>query len=199
MMKRWMMFVDGENLTIQAQKLDGTQSLSEGAYYAPDVFVWAPIGKRPSNFLPRERHNTVLSSQLSMLLGHPVRAYYYTSVYGNDAKLQATRKALWELGFQPQVFKKIRRDVKAKGVDIALATDMLSNAFLDNYDAAVLLAGDGDYCPIVDEVKHLGKQVYVCFFHGPNSGLCSKLKLASDGFVDIEYEFFEAHRQLQCE
>jgi len=196
-MKRWMMFVDGENLAIQARKQDGAQSLSESEYHTPDVFVWAPIGKRPLNFLPQERHNTELASQLSMLLSHPVRAYYYTSVYGNDQEVQATRKALWELGFQPRVFKKIRRDVKAKGVDIALATDMLSNAFLDNYDAAVLLAGDGDYCPIVDEVKHLGKQVYVCFFHGPDSGLSPELKLASDEFVDIGYGFFAAHRRLQ--
>ena len=40
---------------------------------------------------------------------------------------------------------------KAKGVDIALTTDMLSNAFLGNYDVAVLVAGDGDYVPLVEQ------------------------------------------------
>src|SRR4051794_12186407 len=45
----------------------------------------------------------------------------------------------------------------AKGVDISLTKDMLVQAFLGNYDIAVLVAADGDYLPVVEEVKRLGK------------------------------------------
>ena len=51
-----------------------------------------------------------------------------------------------------------------KGVDISLAKDLLSHAFLDNYDYAILYSGDGDYVPLVEEVKRIGKNVMVCFF-----------------------------------
>ena len=40
--------------------------------------------------------------------------------------------------FPPEVFKRKREGEKAKGVDIALSKDLLSHAYLDNYDVAVL-------------------------------------------------------------
>ena len=61
----------------------------------------------------------------------------------------------------------------SKGVDIALTCDMLSHASHDNYDVAVLIAGDGDYVPLVDEVKRLGKLVHLVFFQ--STGLNPKL------------------------
>ena len=57
---------------------------------------------------------------------------------------------------------------------------------LDNYDAAVLIAGDSDYVPLVEEVKRRGKVVYVGFFVGPKSGLSEELKLSSDGFFTTD-------------
>jgi hypothetical protein len=43
-LRRWMLFVDGENLTIRAQKLasDNAVNLQEGAEYRKNVFVWFP-------------------------------------------------------------------------------------------------------------------------------------------------------------
>jgi hypothetical protein len=43
-LRRWMMFVDGENLTFRAQCLatDKDVALQEGPYYMRDVFVWLP-------------------------------------------------------------------------------------------------------------------------------------------------------------
>jgi uncharacterized LabA/DUF88 family protein len=62
------------------------------------------------------------------------------------------------------VFKKDKQGRKTKGVDITLTRDMLSHAFRGNYDVARLIAGDGDYLPLIEEVKRLGKRVQVCFF-----------------------------------
>jgi len=126
---------------------------------------------------------------------HAIRSFYYTSVVGDDNRLQEVRHQLWGLGFNPRVFKKSRKEEKAKGVDIALATDFLSNAYKDNYDVAVLIAGDGDYLPLVEDIKRLGKVVYLAFFSGDGMGLNPELELASDRFFDMS-DFF---RTRWCE
>jgi hypothetical protein len=48
-LRPWMLFVDGENLTIRAQKLvsDKAVSLQEGAEYHKNVFVGFPGLKSP--------------------------------------------------------------------------------------------------------------------------------------------------------
>ena len=183
-LRRWMMFVDGENLTIRAQKWaqDKGVQLQEGPYYMRDVLVWLPENEATTRLLHREDGPEELQ-----LLG--VRAYYYTSTIGDENKIRSIREALWTIGFQPEVFKKPRKQYKTKGVDIALTTDLLGNAYRDNYDAAVLVAGDGDYVPLVEEVKRLGKVVHVAFFSEGRHGLSPELRLASDRFWKLEYAF----------
>jgi hypothetical protein len=182
--RRWMLFVDGENFTFRAQELSLRRNLDlqEGPYYERNVFVWLPgIGARDS-IVP----NAPVGIQ-------PVatRAYYYTSAVGDEAKLTRIKESLWGLGFHPEVFKKDRQSAKSKGVDIALAKDFISNAFLDNYEVAVLLAGDADYVPMVNEVKRLGKLVYVIFFHEKGLGLNRNLQVASDVFFKIDDSFIQ--------
>lgn len=46
-----------------------------------------------------------------------------------------------------------------KGIDILLATDMVSLAFRNAYDTAILVSGDSDYVPVVKEIQELGKRV----------------------------------------
>jgi uncharacterized LabA/DUF88 family protein len=60
---------------------------------------------------------------------------------------------------------------------------MLSHAFNNHYDVAVLIAGDGDFVPLVEEVKHLGKRVLLIFFSEAD-GLNPALKLAADDYCD---------------
>lgn len=124
------------------------------------------------------------------IAGAPIRAMYYTSMVGDDEAIRLASETLWELGFSPAVFKKARRDQKAKGVDIALTKDMLSHAYLNNYDTAVLMAGDGDYLPLVEEVKRLGKRVHLSFFD--SSATSFALKTACDRFCDLNPVFSAA-------
>ena len=51
-----------------------------------------------------------------------------------------------------------------KGVDIQLATDMITHSFKDNYDVAILVAGDTDYVGALQAVKDNGKNVEVALF-----------------------------------
>ncbi|MGD0310008.1 MAG: NYN domain-containing protein, partial [Acidobacteriota bacterium] len=141
MTPRWMLFVDGENLTLRAQALVASMakfSLPPGPLYREDVFVWLPRTACEHGAADLSIFHDV------HLGGPPLRSIYYTSLVGDEETLQKVRTDLWTLEFQPEVFKKTARDQKAKGVDISLTKDMLSHAFLDNYDIAVLVAGDGE-------------------------------------------------------
>ena len=121
-----------------------------------------------------------------------IRAHYYTSVVGDEDRIRDTERALWELEFQAEVFKKPKRDKKSKGVDITLARDMLGHAHQDHYDIALLVAGDGDYVPLVDAVKKTGKIVALSFF--AEHGLNESLKLSADDFFDVSNWFEERWR-----
>ncbi len=183
---RWMLFVDGENFTIRAQAVAKAHSftLQEGKHWLPDTFVWIPEWPATAGFA-----FSGISAIGVRKFG--IRAYYYTSVRGDTPKLEGIRESLWGLGFDPHVFRRPTGDRKAKGVDIALTKDMLSHAFLGNYDAAVLVAGDGDYVPLVEEVKRLGKLVFVLFFREPAAGFSEDLRRSADHFLDVTEAFFE--------
>ncbi len=51
-----------------------------------------------------------------------------------------------------------------KGVDVEFAIDVLDFAHLDRFDVAVLVAGDGDFVPLVRRVTSLGKHVLIAHF-----------------------------------
>ena len=145
-LRRWMLFVDGENLTFRAQRLAGEKGipLREGPYYMRDVMVWFP------EILGTTR-TLISSSGPEELQRLAVRACYYTSTIGSEDVLGTVKDRLWRIGFQPMVFKKPRTRSTTKGVDVALTTDLLSNAYRDNYDSVVLFAGDGDYVPLIED------------------------------------------------
>jgi hypothetical protein len=186
-----MAFVDGENLTMRAQQLPELRGLNLEAgpsCYLKDVFIW----------MPDERLDLLLRGPFSVG-GEPTRAYYYTSVVGDEPKIVSVRERLRALGFDPQVFKKDSSSGRSKGVDITLTKDMLSHAFYNNYDAAILVAGDGDYVPLIQEVKRVGKNVFVSFF-GEGAGLAKEVRLVADRFSDFTAQFvtrWKIHNEAQ--
>ena len=56
-----------------------------------------------------------------------------------------------------------------KGVDAILAIDMVEKAFLDQYEVAIIVAGDQDHLPAVEAVKNKGKQVFGVYYEGSYS------------------------------
>ncbi|MBV8549909.1 MAG: NYN domain-containing protein [Acidobacteriaceae bacterium] len=185
-----MVFIDGENLCIRCQEMlrnSGFEPI-DGAYYIRDAFIWWFYNQNID--FP---HDPLLACNISNHRGgyesiNVIRAAYYTSMCGDDLKLEQLKERIWEIKMQPVVFKKTRKDGKAKGVDIALTKDMLVQAFFDNYDIAVLVAGDGDYVPVVEEVKRQGKRVVLQFLTAAY-GLNPRLKLACDDYSDITATF----------
>jgi len=68
---------------------------------------------------------------------------------------------------------------KKKGLDIAIAREMLINAFNKNYDLALLVAGDEDYVDLVYDLKRLGIRIIGSFYE---VGLSESLKVAVDNY-----------------
>lgn len=170
---RWMIFVDGENLTIRSQQWASENGvpLVSGPYWTKDAYLWLPASD------PRVM-------DLPMVWGvRAVRAHYYTSAVGAEDVLAQYRDRLAEMGFDPRVFKRDAGTKRSKGVDITLATEMLANAFMGNYSLAVLIAGDGDYVPLVEQVKRLGKVVVVGYLD--NCGVSKDLIRAADYTQDL--------------
>lgn len=172
----WMQFVDGENFTIRGQDVAKQLNLDLRLYpdrFRKDCFLW-PL-KHGRTSLGGPGHGPELQR-------HALRSHYYASSTGAEEALEEIRKSLRALEFEPRVFKRDKSTKRSKGVDITLATEMLAHGFRGNYDAVVLVTGDGDYVPLVEEVKRLGKLVHIHFF----GKICaSSLKLAADCFVDI--------------
>ncbi len=70
-----------------------------------------------------------------------------------------------------------------KGVDIQLATDMITHSFKNNYDIAILVAGDNDYVGAIQAVKDNGKNLEVALFGKERTSM--QLRKVSDNVIDI--------------
>jgi len=70
-----------------------------------------------------------------------------------------------------------------KGVDIQLATDMITHGFKNNFDVAILVAGDNDYVGALQAVKDNGRNVEVALFGKERTSV--QLREVSDRVIPI--------------
>lgn len=160
-----MFFVDGENLAMTyGRVLDGAPPLPH-VVYRPNIYVW-------SHLLNMERHAHC----------EVVRRHYYTSMQGDSDRRDEVAADLRNVGIEaPRVFPRTKSR-GSKRVDISLAVDMLRHAHYQNYDMAVLVAGDEDYVPLVEAVTAAGRRVTLWFFE---KSLSPALAKAVDYVFDI--------------
>jgi uncharacterized LabA/DUF88 family protein len=78
-----------------------------------------------------------------------------------------------------------------KGVDTFIVIDMLSHAFKDHFDTAILVSGDEDFAVLVENVKDLGKHVEVA-----NLGGSYILRQTADKYVLIDKELLNGIQQV---
>lgn len=62
-----------------------------------------------------------------------------------------------------------------KGTDVNIAVNMISKAFTNAYDIAVLVSGDTDYVPVIKELHRLGKIVVLATLPHQNTSKYEKL------------------------
>ena len=103
------------------------------------------------------------SSTVNTFLG---RTTFYDALpeSGTDPDLEEYWRTIevqedMHLGFG--ALRGLKRKARQKGVDVQIAVDMLVGAFGGAYDVAVLLAGDADFVPVVEEVKRRSVMVVV--------------------------------------
>jgi len=70
-----------------------------------------------------------------------------------------------------------------KGVDIQLATDMITHSFKNNYDVVVLVAGDNDFVGAIQAVKDNGKNLEVALFGKERTSM--QLRTVADRIIPI--------------
>ena len=151
--RRMMIFADGENIVFRYQSMikKGWQ-IREGMVHVPDVFVW--------------------SNWCSGLVGlhNVLRATFYTYAVGDDdyimkicdtikkTKFATHRDSALPNWLTPKVFKKQKKSASAKGVDIQICVDILSQVHSNNLDAILLISGDGDYIPLMKKLFEVGNK-----------------------------------------
>jgi len=140
--------------------------VSEIAKGQPFKFAGAHVYASIDPWNPKDR-------KLSKWLHHTLASYTGYSVDVRERKprkpircQEETCKALVDTC--PSCKKPLRGTVE-KGVDAAIITDLISMAFDENYDIAVLISGDADHAPAVQYIqKKTDKQIVQAFFkaHG---------------------------------
>lgn len=74
------------------------------------------------------------------------------------------------------------KPIYQKGIDVLVATDLVSHAYQDNFDVAILCSGDLDLLGAINLIKNLGKKIIV-FSH--KKQVAPAIIKASDHFCDI--------------
>ncbi|MDZ8241574.1 MAG: NYN domain-containing protein [Nostoc sp. ChiQUE01a] len=181
--RKVMLFIDGENLVCRYQAMITQGSVPkqpEIHFHDKDIYIWTPL----KNFTEEsEYHNEI------------IRAYYYTSVIGDENKLHNVFESLKKIQIvaakpqtlYPVIFKKARKEIKAKGVDIQMTVDILSHVYQNNVDTVCLLSGDGDYLPVIKEIISKGKRILIGAF---SNGLHSSLIQLADAVINLDTVFF---------
>ncbi len=130
-------------------------------------------------------------------------AYYYTGVevddQSRDASTEGLDRFLDALEVVPGFFVKrlprksrsrtcpscgaLVRFTQEKEVDTTMVAEMLGLAHADAFDICVLASGDADFCPAVEGVRSLGKQVYVATWG--TADLSQRLRRVAFGHIDL--------------
>jgi uncharacterized LabA/DUF88 family protein len=168
--RRMMIFVDGTNFLTELHK-----ELHEDN----ELNVNFRVDKPPAELLNKATDIIKPYCHESDII--IIRKYWFASYQGSDEFHSQYAENLRKNDFEPMLFKK-RKTGKEKGVDIALAKEMLVNSFNKNFDIGFLIAGDEDYVELVREVKRYGVLIWGAFF---THGLSKKLKIELDRFIEI--------------
>ncbi len=106
------------------------------------------------------------------------RTYYYTvKQIPESGAITVTEQEKFIRLLQTVPYMEVRMGVSKlrggemveKGVDVMIATDIVVNAFRDNYDTAILVSGDADFFPALQASKDLGRHIEVASFDANSS------------------------------
>jgi uncharacterized LabA/DUF88 family protein len=147
---RVMVFIDGGYVRAGLKKMFGDEKMNYRAF----------------------AESLAKSTKLDWIHPQLVRAYYYDAPSSKSEPDHKDRleylKGIRGRDFLEVRLGRLRRSSKKgrqqKGVDTLIAIDMLTKAYQNHYDVAVLVTGDDDFRDLVKAVKNAGKSVYGAYF-----------------------------------
>lgn len=74
-----------------------------------------------------------------------------------------------------------------KGVDVMLAVDLVTRAYKDQYDTAIIVSGDADFYPALQAAKDVGKHVEVAAFE---TNISAEAARVADLHIKLTKTFF---------
>jgi len=101
---------------------------------------------------------------------------------GQKKAFEAIRNNSSFLEIRAKPLQYSRGRIFQKGIDVQLAVDLVSHAYLNSYDVAVVCSGDVDLIESIKLVKNLGKKVIV-ISHPENTA--SAILKECDYFIDL--------------
>ena len=125
-----------------------------------------------------------------------VRTYYYNirqdserdpNVATEQGKFLQTMYDTPYLEVRMGVSKRHGETMVEKGVDVFMATDLVAFAFMDLYDTAIVVSGDGDFFPAIQTAKNQGKHIEVAAF---DNNLSSEAGNVSDAVIKLNKTYF---------
>jgi uncharacterized LabA/DUF88 family protein len=75
-----------------------------------------------------------------------------------------------------------------KGIDVKMSIDLILRAIKNEYETAILIAGDSDFEEVIREVKALDKKVELVTFDRYDCGVVSSFTRTADLHTKISYE-----------
>ena len=156
---------------------------------------WSTANVNPRNLATRVTgHPTVQSWAAVSTTAHNAllgRVTYYDGL--PDDGEESEHEEYWRaiellpdvhLGFG--ALRGLGRRVRQKGVDTLIAVDMLVGAFSGIFDMAVLVSGDADFTPVVEEVRRRGVMVAVA---GVSTSVSGDLRRVADRYIELDSQW----------
>lgn len=191
-MQRVMVFIDQLNFEIallnyyresgsQAPRLDYNAipveltKLLPGENHLIKTFLFVP---KPDEFLmnlPRWQH-------YSNWINGMKNQHYFTVIEGSYVARQIDESIPMDINNHHSYYK------EEKGTDINIAVHVITKAFMNAYDTALILSGDSDYVAVLDILNMIGKTTVVVGVKGQN---ISKLRKNCDDSFIIDDNFFQ--------
>jgi len=166
---RIIIFIDLQNFELSCKSVNTHYMLD---YYKIPQFLIKYVIKKYnlSQYNPRLIRAYACTGEYTDSLMEQLKKYYGDKSDEYKKYLESAKKQkqiekwfdksdFFELKLKPLKFRD--GEPRQKGVDVQLAVDLVSHAYQDNYDLAIVCSGDADLLDSMNLVKSLGKNVII--------------------------------------